>query len=113
MCALNTHSVPVWYILDTGAFELHGADNPGIVHNVTKILAKHRLSIDEMKTFEDKSAPHGGLSLFHMGGVATSPAPLAKGFDPDVIREELEELGEELNCDITLEDISEEEQMRA
>jgi glycine cleavage system regulatory protein len=95
--------------IDTGQFELHGADNPGIVHSVTKILAKHRLNIDEMKTFEDKSAPHGGLSLFHMGGVATSPAPLAKGFDPKIIREELEELGDEMNCDITLEDVLDDE----
>lgn len=100
----------ILFAIDTGQFELHGADNPGIVHRVTKILANHRLNIDEMKTFEDKSAPYGGLSLFHMGGVATSPAPLANGFDPNIIRAELEELGDEMNCDITLEDIVEDDE---
>ena len=89
----------------SGHFTLHGADNPGIVHKVTNILAKHRLNIDEMKAFEDKSAPNGGLSLFHMSGIATSPAPLANGFNSKVIREELEQLGDEMNCDITLEDM--------
>lgn len=89
----------------TGHFVLEGADHPGIVHKVTNILAKHRLNIDELKTFEDTSAPYGGLSLFHMSGIATSPAPLANGFDPKVIRDELRTLGDEMNCDITLEDV--------
>lgn len=89
----------------TGHFSLNGADHPGIVHKVTNILAKHRLNIDELKTFEDKSAPYGGLSLFHMSGIATSPAPLANGFDPKNIRDELRKLGDEMNCDITLEDV--------
>lgn len=57
-----------------------------------------------MKTFEE-SAPHGGTTLFFMSGVATSPAPLANGFDPNAIREELEELGDEMNCEIDLEDM--------
>lgn len=88
-----------------GEFVLQGADNPGIVHQVTQILAKHNLNIDEMKTLEDKSAPYGGLSLFHMSGIATSPAPLAKSFDSKIVAQELEELGDRLNCDITLEDV--------
>jgi glycine cleavage system transcriptional repressor len=69
---------------------------------------KHRLNIDEMKTFEE-SAPHGGTTLFYMSGVATSPLPLAKGFDSKVIKEELIDLGEELNCEIDLEDMHEDE----
>jgi len=100
----NVH-VPVLLLIDTGKFDLHGADNPGIVHKVTSILAKHRLNIDELRTFEDSSQPNGGTSLFHMSGVATSPAPVANGFDPKVIRDELEELGNQMNCDITFEDV--------
>lgn len=88
----------------SGHFTLSGADNPGIVHKVTQVLVKYNLSIDEMKTFEE-SAPHGGTTLFFMSGVATSPAPLANGFDPNAIREELEELGDEMNCEIDLEDM--------
>lgn len=56
-----------------------------------------------MKTYEE-SAPYGGTTLFHMTGIATSPSPLANGFDPQAIKEELVELGDELNCDIDLED---------
>jgi len=88
----------------SGHFTLSGADNPGIVHKVTKILAKNRLNIDELKTFEE-SAPYGGTMLFHMSGIATSPAPLANGFDPKAIRDELQALGDEMNCDIDLEDM--------
>lgn len=89
----------------TGEFILRGADNPGIVHKVTQILAKHRLNIDSLKTSEDKSTPYGGVSLFTMSGTATTPLPLSKSFDPDIVRTELEELGDQMNCDITLEDV--------
>lgn len=61
---LNSNSCK--FVIDAGEFVLQGADNPGIVHQVTQILAKHNLNIDEIKTLEDKSAPYGGLSLFHM-----------------------------------------------
>ena len=77
----------------------------GIVHKVTQILAKHRLNIDSLKTSEDKSTPYGGVSLFTMSGTATTPLPLLKSFDPDIVRNELEELGDQMNCDITLEDV--------
>lgn len=87
-----------------GYFNLSGADNPGIVHKVANILAKHRLNIDELKTFEDDSVPYGGVTLFQMMGTCTSPAPLANGFSPAAIREELESLGDSMNCEITLKD---------
>lgn len=87
-----------------GFFYLSGADNPGIVHKVTNILAKHRLNIDELKTFEDDSVPYGGVTLFQMSGTCTSPAPLANGFSPAAIRDELESLGDSMNCEITLKD---------
>lgn len=91
----------------SGNFTLSGADNPGIVHRVTAILAKHRLNIDKMITSEEE-APFGGTTLFQMKGVATTPAPLPSGFNERVIREELEQLGNQMNCDINIEDIYEE-----
>lgn len=93
---------------DSGYFTLSGADHPGIVHKVTQVLVKHRLNIDKMKTHEE-NAPYGGTTLFFMNGIATSPAPLANGFDPSLIKEELQQLGEELNCDIDLEDVQDDE----
>ena len=82
---------------------LRGADHPGIVHKVTKLLAKYRLTINEMKTFEE-DAPYGGTTLFHLHGKATAYSPLPKGFDLIIIRDELHELGDKMNCDITLDD---------
>lgn len=93
--------------VDTGQFELEGASYPGIVYNVTSILAKHGLSIDTMGTVEE-IAPHGGTHLFRMKGVAHAFGPLPKSFSADKIRKELRELGDSLNCDITLEDVDDE-----
>jgi len=90
-----------------GYFTLEGADNPGIVHKITTVLAKHRLSVDKMETGHE-IAPHGGTELFRMRGVATSPAPLASGFDIQAIKTELRELGDSLNCDVTMEDVQDE-----
>ncbi len=61
-----------------------------------------------MKTFEE-AAPYGGTTLFHMSGVATATAPLTNSFNPSVIREELQELGDEMNCEIDLEDMLEDQ----
>ena len=83
----------------SGRFVLEGADDPGLVHKVTSVLAKHNLSIDTMETADEIAA-----QLFKIDGICTALAPLPKSFDSDVIREELFELGNSLNCDITLED---------
>ena len=87
----------------SGRFVLEGADDVSLVHKVTSVLAKHNLSIDTMET-ADEIAPHGAAQLFKIDGICTALAPLPKSFDSDVIREELFELGNSLNCDITLED---------
>eukprot|EP00550_Attheya_septentrionalis_P003796 CAMPEP_0198285488 /NCGR_PEP_ID=MMETSP1449-20131203/4743_1 /TAXON_ID=420275 /ORGANISM="Attheya septentrionalis, Strain CCMP2084" /LENGTH=235 /DNA_ID=CAMNT_0043982897 /DNA_START=64 /DNA_END=768 /DNA_ORIENTATION=- len=87
----------------SGRFVLSGADQPGHVHKVTSLLVKHGLSIDTMDTSEEE-APFGGTTLYHIDGIVTKPAPLAKGFDPDAVREDLEALADSLNCDMSLED---------
>eukprot|EP00934_Nitzschia_sp_Nitz4_P004245 Nitzschia sp. Nitz4//scaffold139_size61406//31338//32171//NITZ4_006458-RA/size61406-snap-gene-0.3-mRNA-1//1//CDS//3329535846//4235//frame0 len=95
----------------TGRFTLEGADHPGIVHKVTSLLANHGLSIDKMETGED-IAPHGGAVLFRMDGVAHAFQPMSSGFDPEKIKEDLETLGNEMNCDMELIDIPENEWKR-
>ncbi|GAX20469.1 hypothetical protein FisN_22Hh037 [Fistulifera solaris] len=84
-------------------FTLEGADHPGIVHKITAALAKAGLSIDKMET-DQEIAPYGGSMLFKMRGVATAAAPLAAGFDAHKIKQEMEELGDTLNCEVTLTD---------
>lgn len=55
----------------------------------------------------EEIAPHGGTHLFRMKGIAHAFEPLPKAFDAEKIREELQELGDSLNCDLTLEDVDE------
>jgi glycine cleavage system transcriptional repressor len=88
---------------DSGQFNLVGADNPGIVHTITSALAKNGLSIDRLET-DQEIAPHGGSVLFTMRGVAIALAPLPKTFDITKIKAELEELGDSLNCEVSMED---------
>ena len=86
-----------------GQLTLEGADNPGIVHKVTKILSQNGLNIDKMET-SDELAPGGGTVLFKMKGIAHAYEPLSHGFDVAKIKQELTQLADDLNCDITLED---------
>jgi glycine cleavage system transcriptional repressor len=80
-----------------------GADNPGIVHKITSALAAAGLSIDKLET-DQEIAPHGGSVLFKMHGTVVAMAPLAKHFDVAKIKTDLAELGDSLNCEVTLED---------
>jgi len=91
----------------SGRFTLTGADNPGIVHRVTTIISNHHLHIDKMETSEE-DAPFGGTSLFQMECIATAMSPLASGFNAEVIQDDLQNLGNMMNCDITLETLRDE-----
>jgi len=91
-----------------GRFVLRGADNPGITHKATSLLAKHRFNIESLST-RDEEAPHGGTTLFHVDGIVNVLEPIPSGFDINAIRQELEELGESMNCDIVLTDIDDDE----
>ena len=90
---------------DKGQLELNGADNPGIVHKISSLLANYQLNINILTT-SDEDAPFGGTKLFVMKCDVTAHEPVAQNFDPDVVRRALRELGDSLNCDIDLEDIN-------
>lgn len=66
------------------------------------MLAENGLNIDNLSTSEEE-APFGGTTLFMMEGLATVSSPLTKSFDEEAIQEKLRNLGDSLNCDITLE----------
>jgi glycine cleavage system transcriptional repressor len=72
---------------------------------MTSALARHGLSIDKMQT-DQEIAPYGGSTLFKMKGVATAHAPLQPSFDVTKIKNELIELGDSLNCEVTLEEVA-------
>jgi glycine cleavage system regulatory protein len=72
------------------------------IHKVTTLLNSHGLSIDTMETREDDAVANGGSTLFIIDGLATATEQRAKNMDTDKIREELADLGDYLNCDISL-----------
>jgi len=89
-----------------GRFKLSGADNPGIVHKLTSVLASHNcLTIANMKT-KHEEAPFGGTELFTVEGRSVAYEPLSSNFDWTKIREELKELGDSLNCDVEFDDVT-------
>jgi len=88
-----------------GHFKLSGADNPGIVHKLTTVLAANSLTIGNMKTSREE-APFGGTELFTMEGKSVAYEPLASNFDWLKIKEELQEMGESMNCDVEFDEVT-------
>ena len=92
------------YFSDVGHLILSGADNPGIVHKITSLLANGGLNIDNFETCSD-AAPFGGTTLFHMKCRVTG----ADGMHVSQIKSDLEQLGNSLNCDIILQEVESDE----
>ena len=81
------------------SLDLVGQDRPGIVHEITEVLARHRINVQELETTVE-SASMSGESLFRAR---------ARIFIPDDVRlehiqDELEKLANELMVDISLEE---------
>jgi len=95
-------------VVYNGRLKLSGADNPGIVHQVTSLIARNGLSIDELET-SDEEAPFGGTTLFIMEGVVTAVEPVGGKVNIKDVQEQLANLANNMNCDITLEEIVEDE----
>lgn len=75
--------------------DLLGNDRPGIVHEVSSVLARHGLSIDTIDTLT-REAPMAGGQLFEAHIVARVPAAA----DPVAVRADLERLAGELLVDL-------------
>ena len=72
-------------------------DQPGLVHRITDLLQRHRVNVEEMTT-RSSHRPQTGAPLFSMELVITVPPTLALRS----LRSELEQLCDELNCDLDL-----------
>jgi glycine cleavage system regulatory protein len=79
------------------ALELVGADRPGIVHDITRALAGHQVSIEELHT-DTRPAPMSGDMLFEARATMVAPATVAV----DELRSVLEQIANELMVDIEL-----------
>lgn len=77
--------------------QLIGQDRPGIVHEISQVLAHRNVSIEEMQT-STSSAPMSGESLFNATAVLVAVGPV----DPDAVATDLEALANELMVDIEL-----------
>ena len=77
--------------------DLVGADRVGIVRDVTAVLTRLQVNVEEFTT-ECKPAPMSGQMLF----TATAQLRLPPGTSEDDLREQLEQLAQDLVVDITL-----------
>jgi glycine cleavage system regulatory protein len=77
--------------------DLIGNDHPGIVRDVSGVLSRHGLSIEEMET-ESREAPMAGGQLFGAHIVALLPPDT----DPAEVLDELEQLATELMVEISI-----------
>ena len=77
--------------------DLVGTDRPGIVREITDVLAAHAVNIDTLRT-ETREAPMSGGRLFEATAVLEVPADADLG----ALRVAIERLANELMVDITL-----------
>ncbi len=78
-----------------------GNDHPGIIRDISAVLNRHGVSIENL-TSESREAPMSGGRLFEAQVVARVP----DGADPAAIKTDLERLAAELLVDITLADLT-------
>ncbi len=77
--------------------ELVGHDRPGIVHEITEVLATHQVNIEELSTTLG-AAPMSGGTMFIATAILHVPNTLAL----DVLRSALEGIAADLMVDIDL-----------
>ncbi|MBL6951611.1 MAG: glycine cleavage system protein R [Alphaproteobacteria bacterium] len=79
------------------SLELLGPDQPGIVHDVSRCLSEHGVSVEEMET-SIRHAPMGGDMLFETQAKVRVPP----GLSENSLRDALEALAGAMMVDITL-----------
>ena len=81
------------------SLELVGQDRSGIVHDITGVLSRHRVNVQELETTVE-SASMSGETLFRAHARIFIPEDARL----DLLQDELEELANELMVDIKLEE---------
>jgi glycine cleavage system regulatory protein len=82
--------------------QIFGSDHPGIVRDLSRILAQHGVNIEELET-EVTSAPMSGETLFLARAQLRLPAALTAAR----LRSLLEELAADVMVDVTLSEATE------
>ena len=76
--------------------ELVGNDRPGIVHDITTLLARHDVNVRNLETIVESASMAGG-ELFR----ASAKLVVPRSADIDTLEGEIEELANDLMVDIT------------
>jgi glycine cleavage system regulatory protein len=76
---------------------LVGLDHPGIVSEITRVLSRLDVNVEELST-ECREAPTTGQTLFHATASLRLPADLSE----HTLRDELERIAGDLMVDLTL-----------
>ncbi len=84
----------------TVKLELVGQDRAGIIHEISEVLAQHRVSIDELVT-EVQSASWSGETLCQVNTELRVPRDLSTA----ILRDVLEDIANEFMVEITLDDL--------
>jgi glycine cleavage system regulatory protein len=79
--------------------ELVGNDRPGIVREISQVLASHGVNVDELQT-ECANAPMSGQVLFRASARLGLPADLSL----DELQERLERIAGDLMVDLSIEE---------
>ncbi|MCX7169431.1 MAG: glycine cleavage system protein R [Proteobacteria bacterium] len=87
---------------------LVGHDRIGIVREVSQVLARHAVNVEELAT-HTSSAPMSAATLFH----AHAELHVVPGLDAGALKAELERLSDDLMVDITLDEIRAAESVQA
>jgi glycine cleavage system regulatory protein len=79
------------------SLELVGSDHPGIIRDISEVLSRCRVNIEELST-ERIAAPMSGEALFR----ATARLRLPAGFSEDDLTLEIEEVAHNLMVDVRI-----------
>ncbi len=90
---------PAPHLFERLHLDLLGADHPGIVAEISAVLADAQISIEELSTVV-RDAPMAGGKLFEARAVLSAPL----GGDTDSLRSVIEALADELMVEIRLSD---------
>ncbi len=80
------------------SLELVGSDHPGIIRDISRVLSRCRVNIEELST-ERILAPMSGEALFR----ATAKLRLPAGFSQDDLTREIEAVAHDLMVDVRIE----------
>jgi glycine cleavage system regulatory protein len=87
---------PVQKPAHTAILSLIGHDRPGIIYQISAVLAQQKINVEELET-ECSSAPMSGDLIFN----ATARLQIPATCDVAELRKNLEEIGSELMVDIS------------